>query len=96
MTTGEDVEMSLGNNRTINRTRPVEGTKVVCRNCSGLSTEDSLATLDARYLCEVQWQARLPSACFSCQRSLSEHGVRWWVDPATGRECEWYGHPGWA
>ncbi|KAK4040818.1 hypothetical protein C8A01DRAFT_15382 [Parachaetomium inaequale] len=68
----------------------------VCHTCAQLSRREMEEVRDAHNLREIQRQARTPTACYSCRRMLAADGVRWWVDPQTGRECQWHGHPGWA
>jgi hypothetical protein len=67
----------------------------VCGNCKRMSRGEMLAVLDADHLREVQRQAGMPLACVGCGELVRLEGVRWWVDPRTGRECRWVGHPGW-
>jgi hypothetical protein len=67
----------------------------VCHACARLSGRGMEEVRDAHSLREIKRQARAPMACYSCRRMLAEDGIRWWVDPQTGRECRWHGHPGW-
>lgn len=66
----------------------------LCQICTVKPWDEKRAALEVQGVREVQRLARLPLSCASCDVSLPETGVRWWVD-RRGKECTWHGHPGW-
>jgi hypothetical protein len=63
--------------------------------CGALSAEGRTTTMERLWAREVQRVQSLRLACYVCNRTLPETGMRWWIDATAGEECRWEGHPGW-
>ncbi|KAK3293015.1 uncharacterized protein B0H64DRAFT_327902 [Chaetomium fimeti] len=93
LTLGAGFSPRGGNNRVGHGVGPM--LEEVCHNCASLPETAREELRDEGNVREMRRQATLPMACFECRRDLPRDGVRWWVNPETGGECRWHGHPGW-
>ncbi|KAK3900570.1 hypothetical protein C8A05DRAFT_17130 [Staphylotrichum tortipilum] len=67
----------------------------VCRNCASLPEGEMRCARDEHHVREMRRRRGERLACWRCRTVLEGDRVRWWVDPETGRECRWEGHPDW-